>query len=89
MLSKTDADIQNFLFFVVDLLSISTFGLIHTNKQTVQHVDNYFEIRSISRLTAVILEFQIGQLNFEIGRCRYPVSKLRLWVPTDIAYCDM
>ena len=31
ILSKTDADIQNFPFFSVDLLLISAFGLIHTN----------------------------------------------------------
>ena len=46
-------------FFSVDLLSFSTFGLIHT--QTVHRAGNCFGIMSISRLTAV---------HFGISDCR-------------------
>ena len=56
------SEIQKFLFFSVDLLSIFSFGLINIHKH-FHHVGSCSGIRSISRLTAVIYEFQIGQLN--------------------------
>ena len=70
-------------FFSADLLSISTFCLIHTHCIMLKTVLESVKSKDWPRS---ILEFQIGQPDFEIGHCHYPVSKLQLHVPTDLVH---
>ena len=59
--------------------------LFNTHKHCIMLV-TILESGQSQDWTRSILEFQIGQLNLEIGYCCYPVSKLWLWMPTDLVH---